>query len=124
MTDSAKLPALAVTDRWMRGVAYTRTFALFEPDNTALDLSNWANLEAKISGSTGASQLIAARIDAATAAQGYLTVFAPQTALELDWPQRGLGPRNQLLISVRGTLQAVQYPLLQLRLTVEDSALA
>ena len=124
MTDSAKLPALAVTDRWMRGVSYTRTFALFEPDNTALDLSNWANLEAKISGSTGASQLIAARIDAATAAQGYLTVFAPLASLELDWPQRGLGPRNQLLIIVRRTLQAVQYPLLQLRLTVEDSALA
>ena len=124
MTDSVKLPALAVTDRWMRGVAYTRTFQLLEADGTAVDLSNWGSFSVRISGSSGVSQEAATRTDPATMANGYITILATVASLEQDWPQRGLGPRNQLLISLSGRTQGVNYPMLQIRLTVEDSALA
>ena len=121
MTDSAKLPALAVTDRWMRGVYYSRQFQLFNGDGTAMDLSSFGTITPALSGSSGrsvpTSELRLVIDDAAT---GRITVGALPSALELDWPQSGLGPRNQVLISVAGQAR----PLLQLRLTIEDSAFA
>ena len=129
MTDSAKLPALAVTDRWMRGVRYARTFQLLEPDGTPVDFSElnaqqetlWSNWQARIEGSGGQSEVMIVRPDI-SAGVGFFSLFCDTTALERDWPQRGLGPRNQLLVSVRATYKAVYQPIMQLRLTVEDSA--
>lgn len=121
MTDSVKLPALAVTDRWMRGVYYLRKFQLFNGDGTAMDLSSFGTLSVGLSGSSGrrvpTDDLRLVIDDAAT---GKISVGADASALEIDWPQSGLGPRNLLLVSVASTAR----PLLQLRLTVEDSAFA
>ncbi len=132
MTDSAKLPALAVTDRWMRGVIYSRTFQLLEADGTAIDFGEqttsstaaWSSFYGRISGSSGEAQDVVVRTQASTESSGYLSVAALASSLELDWPQRGLGPRNLLLVSIYGIRKQVQVPLMQMRLTVEDSALA
>ncbi len=121
MTDSAKLPALAVTDRWMRGVYYQRQFQLFNGDGTAMDLSSFGTITPALSGSSGRSVPTSdLRLVIEDAATGKISVGAVASALELDWPQGGLGPRNQLLISVKATAR----PLQQLRLPVAARAFA
>lgn len=86
-----------------------------------MDLSSFGTLTVALSGSSGRrvpqNDLRLVVDDAAT---GKINVGALSSTLELDWPQTGLGPRNQLLISVASPSR----PLLQLRLTVEDSAFA
>ncbi|MAO23553.1 MAG: hypothetical protein CMJ25_22635 [Phycisphaerae bacterium] len=130
MTDSAKLPALAVTDRWMRGVYYSRQVQLLEADGTPIDLTaatGESPFFISLSGSSGikaADSLLFVRLVAGQGANGKLTIGANSSALELDWPNAGLGPRNQVLISVYGRFSGKQRPLLQMRLVVEDSAFA
>ncbi len=130
MTDSAKLPALAVTDRWMRGVRYSREIQLLEADGTPIDLTaatGESPFAISLSGSSGvraADQLLFVRLVPGQGANGKILIGADSSALELDWPNAGLGPRNQVLISVFGLFSGKQRPLLQMRLVVEDSAFA
>lgn len=114
----------------MRGVYYSRQFQLLEPDGTPIDLtaaSGQDPFSISLSGSSGRqapSNTLFVRLVAGQAANGKITIGADSSALELDWPSSGLGPRNQVLISIYGRFPGKQRPLLQMRLVVEDSAFA